>query len=109
MAGPIQNAAGRATVATGALASKIGNTVFQITGDVLNNKDAQVTQQGGESQRTYQDVLKDAENNKINIQHFNEEIMRAAEANRISQKHVLAKQNQQNIYNERYSSLGGSK
>ena len=52
MAGPIQSAAGRATVATGALAGKIINTVMQMTGDSLNNEKAQVTQNGSESQQS---------------------------------------------------------
>ena len=56
MAGPIQNAAGRAMVATGNLASKIGNTVFQMTGDAMNEKAQVAEQQEAEKQQKQHNV-----------------------------------------------------
>lgn len=41
-----------------------------------------------EEPRTHEDILKDAEKNKITKQHFNEEVLKAADANKISLKHV---------------------
>lgn len=90
MAGPIQSAAGRATVAMGALSGKIVNTVMQMTGDSLSNKDAQVTQGSDTQQSSYS----------------NAEIEKQAEANRISIEHVKSKQHQQGEFAKRLGAVG---
>ena len=102
-----------AAVATGMKIAKAFEDMQKEGDQATSQAQEQAKQDQARQEKAVAKANKEADKNKVTNEYLqeakNKEIVKAAEANRISLEHVQARQEQQNSYNERYSSLGGNK